>query len=140
MQDGLMGTASWLRAQLPLIKEVLLLCGKKVEDIVWKALNYMDQILLSFELVAGGQRWLIGGGGVYLSLNQSATDICTQLIQLCNHHPNLPFIVTGDFNIKLDAITYSIRDQEILETIEILRVSNMIKHFKQRRRLHDGAT
>jgi hypothetical protein len=89
-------------------------------------------------LVSSGYRWLIIA--VYVSPNLLATDNCNQLIQIHNKYTNLPIILTGDLNINLDATNFNPRDQEIYDTIEMLGVNNMIKHFRQRRNFQHDST
>jgi Endonuclease-reverse transcriptase len=107
--------------------------GFSVESVTINGPN-----ILSFQLVSSGYRWLIVA--VYMSPNSNATDICEQLLQLRNKYTNLPIIVTGDFNINLDASTFNQRDQQIFDTLEMIGVNNMIKHFRQRRNFQHGGT
>jgi hypothetical protein len=114
--------------------------------LVWKESNHycLESInlhgpnTLSFQLVAGGRRWLIVG--VYMSPNEPATSICQHIIHLCNQHPNLPLIVTGDFIICFNDNNYSIRDLEIINTLKFVGISNMLPHFKQRKPYRDHCT
>jgi hypothetical protein len=100
--------------------------GFSVESVTIHGPNIM-----SFQLVSSGYRWLIAA--VYMSPSEPATDICQQLLQLRNKYTNLPIIITGDLNINLDTSTFNQRDQEIFDTLEMIGVNNMIKHFCQRR-------
>jgi hypothetical protein len=78
---------------------------------------------------------------VYFSPNQPASDLCTQLLYLRFRHPNLSFILTGDFNVQLhQQLPFNARDHEIVETLDILGVTDMLQYFPQRRHFRDGAT
>jgi Reverse transcriptase (RNA-dependent DNA polymerase) len=59
---------------------------------------------------------------------------------LRNKHTNLPLIVTEDLNVNLNQHTFNPRHQEIFETLQIIGINNMIKHFRQRRHFKDGTT